>query len=78
MNKLIVAISTFIVMTVVFAGNAFADTFCPAGGAGNGNCGPLPGQGGGGCSVIASNPGTLAALMVTVGLVALVVSRKRK
>jgi hypothetical protein len=77
MNKLIVAISTLVAMTVVFANNAFADIACPAGGAPP--CGPLPGQGsGGGCSVVSTHPGALAFLMITVGIVALTISRRRK
>ena len=34
--------------------------------------------GGGGCSVASSHPASLAALMVTVGIVALKISRRRK
>jgi hypothetical protein len=57
-------------MTVVFANNAFADVACPAGG----TCG----NGGGGCSVVSTHPGALAFLMITVGIVALTISRRRK
>jgi hypothetical protein len=67
MNKLIVAISTLVAMTVVFANNAFADIAHGGGGGG-----------GGGCSVVSTHPGALAFLMVTVGIVALTISRRRK
>jgi hypothetical protein len=76
MTKLFVAISTLVAITTLFASTAFADVACPAGGAPP--CGGLPGTGGSGCSVVATHPGALAFLMVTVGIVALAIGRRRK
>lgn len=76
MNKLLIVISSVLAL---FANNAFADVIgCPGPSDPNAlPCHPIITTDGS-CSVVASSPGSLAALMVTVGFVALVISRKRR
>jgi hypothetical protein len=75
MNKIYLTLATFVAFTVLGFTNAYADIACPAGGAPP--CQPLPGTGGGGCSIAADHPATLALVMITVGLVAVGVGRRR-
>jgi hypothetical protein len=83
MKKIHLALSALVATLAVLLCNismAYADIACPSGGAPPCHGPPTGGGGGGGgCSIAMAHPsGTIAFVMVAVGLTMLAVSRRRK